>query len=75
MLPNYSFPIKSVIYTNSENSEVKVIYEDDTFNYADPTDQQVLSWININENVISDYQSPQEDADLDRTQPGYVGLQ
>jgi hypothetical protein len=75
MLQNYSFPIKSVIYTNPENSEVKVVYEDDTFNYTEPNDQQVLAWINIDENTISAYQAPQEDLDLDRTQPGYVGLE
>ena len=75
MLQSYSFPIKSVIYTDSENSQVKVVYEDDTFNYAEPDDQQVLAWIKINENQISAYQAPQEAADLDRTQPGYVGLE
>ncbi len=75
MLQSYSFPIKNIIYTNSDNSEVKVIYEDNTFNYAEPNDQQVLAWINIDENTISAYQSPQEATDLDRTQPGYVGLQ
>jgi hypothetical protein len=74
MLQNYRFPVKNVIYITSDNSRVKVIYEDNTFNETTPDDQVVLSWVNIDTNTISSYVGPQEDPDLDRTQPGYVGI-
>lgn len=73
MLQSYKFPIKNVIYSNSDNSEVKVIYEDDTFNYTLPTDQVILGWININQNTISAYVLPAEDINQDTSHLGYVG--
>ena len=74
MLQNYNFPIQNIIYTDANNSRVKVIYQDGTFNETAPNDQVVLSWINIDVNTISPYVGPQEDPNLDRTQPGYVGI-
>lgn len=72
MLQNYSFPVTNVIYTNSDNSEVKVIYADNTFNWTTPDDQVVLSWIGINVNTISAYVPPVASGDADTSAPGYV---
>lgn len=72
MLQNYSSPITQVIYTNSDNSQVMVKYEDNTYNYASPTDQVVLRWINIDENTISAYIPPVTDPLRDTSQPGFV---
>ena len=74
MLQNYKFPVTNVIYTKPDNSEVKVIYADNTFNWTNPEDSVVISWVGMNVNTISAYVVPQEDPDLDRTQPGYVGI-
>lgn len=73
MLQNYKFPIKNIIYTNPDNSMVKVIYEDNTFNETTPDDQVVLSWVSIDLNTISAYVAPKDDPNGDKTHPGYVG--
>lgn len=74
MLQNYKFPITNVIYTKPDNSEVKVIYADNTFNWTNSEDLVVTSWVGMDVNTISAYVAPQEDPDLDKTQPGYVGI-
>jgi hypothetical protein len=72
MLQNYKFPVKNVIYITPDNSQVKVIYEDNTFNETTPDDQVVLAWIGININTISSYTPPQNGTLGDPTNPGYV---
>ena len=74
MLQNYKFPVTNVIYIKPDNSQVKVIYADNTFNFTNPEDSVVMTWVGINVNTISAYVGPQEDPDRDITQPGYVGI-
>lgn len=71
MLQSYSFPIQNVIYADPDNSTVKVIYQDGTFNYGSPSDQIVLQWIGIDQNTISAYVPPVPGT-RDASQPGYV---
>lgn len=72
MLQSYSSPIQNVIYADPDNSTVKVIYEDGTFNYGSPSDQIVLQWIGINQNTISAYVPPVATGNIDTSAPGYV---
>lgn len=49
MLQNYSLPIKNIRYSEKDNSMVQVTYEDNTYNFAEPSDPIVSLWSARNE--------------------------